>query len=273
MSDGLSLGYLTLPGATAFDLVHACVAAGVSKAGIRVAGRLPSDSGPWVAHDLQRSRELKSLLDDTGISIVDVAAYYIGPGTNADDFERVLDTTAYLGAGIVCTSGYHTDERLMSALIHALATSASQRGLSIALEFVPYSEVRTLDAALRILDMANVPNAGVVFDMMHFMRSGGQIRDLGAIPQARLSLVQICDGAKDAPTRDKLAEEARGNRLFPGEGAFPIREILDAIPQGADLEIEIPHASGPARSFAEQASLCVQKVRAFLDVTNHKGNK
>jgi sugar phosphate isomerase/epimerase len=107
-------------------------------------------------------------------------------------------------------------------------------------------------------------NVGILLDVLHFMRSDGTLHEIRRIPPEWLTFLQICDGPAAKPPLEHLAEEARGARLFPGEGAFPIREILAELPRDLPIEIEVPHPAARGQPLAEQAAVAVRRVRCFL---------
>ncbi|MDB5849447.1 MAG: hypothetical protein JWP29_3199, partial [Rhodoferax sp.] len=96
--DTLSLGYLSLPGASAQQLVQAAQAARLRRVGLRIAGRKPADAGDWVLGRAERLRDLRIALVDTATEVLSVAAYYVDAHTTVADFLPVFETAALLGA-------------------------------------------------------------------------------------------------------------------------------------------------------------------------------
>lgn len=262
--DDLSLGYLTLPRCSPVEIIDAAAAASLRRAGLRIAGRLPTDEGRWPAHDPVLRREVAAHANGKGVLIGSVAAYYTGPQTSVESFRPAFETAAMLGAKYVCTSGYDPDERRLSDTLSALAEEARAHQVSIALEFVPYSELQTLAAAVRVLAAAGASNLKILFDAMHFFRSGGTVEQLTAAPMNLIAFAQICDGPLERPPGLGPADEARTGRLLPGEGEFPLRGMLGALGPYIDLEIETPTMRLAGLAPAERAIAAVAATRAFL---------
>ncbi|OAA27715.1 sugar phosphate isomerase/epimerase [Frankia sp. EI5c] len=113
-----------------------------------------------------------------------------------------------------------------------LCDLAAERGLRISFEFLPWSVIPTLAAALRLLDAVDRENLGLVLDMWHWFRQpGGPDYDvLRAVPAERVDVVQLCD----APTRpaDDLIMETMTARLAPGAGDIDIPAALDVLLAG-----------------------------------------
>ncbi|OPG07547.1 sugar phosphate isomerase/epimerase [Microbispora sp. GKU 823] len=98
--------------------------------------------------------------------------------------------------------------------------------MRIAVEFMPFSEIRTLADAWRLVADSGAPNAGVLLDSWHHRRSGGSTAGLAAVPPDRVFSVQLND-ALPTPLAD-LRQEARHLRLPPGDGAVAfVRALLD----------------------------------------------
>ena len=74
--------------------------------------------------------------------------------------------------------------------------------------------------------------------------------------------IQLCDGPLALPESLELPDElplgmtadgsvlqveARVQREVPGEGEFPLAELLAAVPAGTPISVEVPHARLQAR--------------------------
>ena len=101
-----------------------------------------------------------------------------------------------------------------------------------------YRAIRSLGDAVDIVRAAGEPNIGLIVDALHLARSGGTSADVAAIPRSLISHAQLCDARAVAAVSP--AEEARGDRLLPGEGSLPLRDLLGALPADVPLALEIP---------------------------------
>ena len=62
-----------------------------------------------------------------------------------------------------------------------------------------------------------------------------------------------------------LQVEARAQREVPGEGGFPLAELLAAVPVGTPISLEVPHTRLQAQLSAHEFATCnVRAVRALL---------
>ena len=60
----------------------------------------------------------------------------------------------------------------------------------------------------------------------------------------------------------ELIRQARGDRLFPGEGGLDLRGLLAALPHDLPMGLEIPHAGGLQPH--ERARRALQATRKLL---------
>ncbi len=152
----------------------------------------------------------------------------------------------------------------------ATCDRAARYGVTCDLENLPMWGVKTLRQAWSIVCAAGRPNGGIVFDTLHYVRSGSTLDMLREIPGDRVHCVQLNDGPLRLPAGVTL-EENCFDRGWPGTGEFPLIEIvrtlagLDALRQ-VSPEVFSPHNA--ARSAAEIAALSAESLRALLDAAN-----
>lgn len=108
-----------------------------------------------------------------------------------------------------------------------LCDGLAHGGVSVCLEFLPWSPVGCLADAWRIVRDANRENGGLLIDSFHWFRAGGELSLLSEIPGARILSVQL----GDAPANEAgdVAHEAMHARLLPGEGSADISALLRAV--------------------------------------------
>jgi sugar phosphate isomerase/epimerase len=100
-------------------------------------------------------------------------------------------------------------------------------GLTVALEFMPYSGVPDLATAWRILDAAGRANGGLIVDVWHWARAHSVSSDLAGVPPDRIVAVQLCD-VREHPM-EPLRAESLGYRLPPGQGFADPVGLLRAL--------------------------------------------
>jgi len=148
---------------------------------------------------------------------------------------------------------------------------AQQFGLTVDLEFVTWSGIRTLIEAAELVRASCCDNAGVVIDTLHFDRCHADLATLGSLPREWFHFVQICDApAKYSTERDELIRIGRDARLYLGEGGIDVAGILRRLP-AVPLSIEIPNTTKLAALGAEQyARLCIETARSYLAASAYR---
>ena len=87
-------------------------------------------------------------------------------------------------------------------------------GLKLALEFIPYSEAKTIEQARRLIGLTGQPNVGILVDSLHLDRSGGTPADIAGIEPELIYFAQLCDAGLPRPTTpEALRTEAIEARL------------------------------------------------------------
>lgn len=247
----LSLAHLTVMDADPVTLIEAAAGAGFDAVGLRIVAPPGATLRTPVLGDVPLQRRIKLRMAETGIKVWDIEAIWLGGDTDVGLLEPALDLGAELGATQVVVAGNDPDRSRMGANLAALCEAAHQRGLRVMLEFIPYSEVRSLADARVMLASVAPADAGLLVDALHLRRSGGSPADLAACDPVLFGFMHLCD-APLQPPRD-LRAEARGGRLLPGEGELPLAAFIAAFPAGTPVAIEAPTVRNAGASPADRA--------------------
>lgn len=261
-----SLSYLTLECSPTETLEHAA-AAGYDLAGIRM---LPAVEGgksfplfadpAILAETIGRSR-------DTGVGILDVEIARIDGRATVGQWLPMLEAAGRLGARTVIAAGDDPDLSRMTDTFAALCAAAASFGLSVNLEFTPWTVLSNARMALAIVEASGAANAEVLIDTIHVARSATTVADIQAIPPSRMSYFQICDAPPGIPaTREELLLTARQERLLPGEGGVDIAGQVDVLPPDLIVSVEIPsHARIAAFGPREWARRTLEVSREAME--------
>jgi len=144
---------------------------------------------------------------------------------------------------------------------------AARHGVTCDLENLPMWGVKTIRQAWSVVSAAGRPNAGIVFDILHYVRSGSTLDMLEEIPGDRIHCVQLNDGPLRLPAGVTL-EENCFDRGWPGTGEFPLIEIVRTLAGRDALRQVSPEVFSPrnaTRGAAEIAALSAGSLRALLD--------
>lgn len=215
------------------DTIEAAAAGGFDMVGLWVE---PAD---WTA---QTTRDARAALAATGLPALDVEVVWIKPDSSDDDHRKVIDVGAELGAkNVLCVSS-DPDHARTAARLAMLCEHAAPAGIRVALEFGIFTEVKSLDRALSILDAVAHPQRALLLDPIHLDRSGTTVEQVAAIDPALLPYAQFCDALAQRPDPADFAaviEDAIDLRQQCGEGALPLAALYHALPAGIPLSIEL----------------------------------
>ncbi len=228
--------------------------------------------GMWIEADQwnnQTTREVRTLLKETGLPLLDVEVVWIKPGPPDPDHERIIDIGSELGARNVLVVSSDPDRSGTLDKLGRLMEQGEKNGIRINLEFGLFTEVKTIHEAASLLNELNSPAAGLLIDSLHWHRSGGTLTDIDALPRDWLGYVQLCDApvpGANPEDPDAILEEAIDGRLQMGEGNLQLAEILGVLPDGLPVAVEL--RSKVLREeypdLLTRAKSVLEKSRAFL---------
>ncbi len=247
-------------------LLTAAGAAGCGSAGIRMIPVMLGGAAYPLMDDPALLRETLATIAGTGVTVGDLEIVMLRPETVVASYRAFLEAGARIGARHVLVAGYDPEPSRLVDRFAAFCDLAAPFGLTGDLEFMPWSNVPDLAAAVRVVEAAGRPNAGILLDPLHLVRSGGRPEDVAGVPRAWWHYWQICDAPAEHPgSTEGLLHTAREERLFPGEGGLDLPALVRAMPREIPLSIEVPKA-GLARTTpgAERIRLAAEATRALL---------
>ncbi len=209
--------------------------------GLRLQPAAPGGVHHPLMTDAALRRETLAVQAGTGVQVLDVELVRLNAHWRCADAQPFLEVAARLGARHVLVAGDDPDEARTTAQFAALCEAAQPLGLTCDLEFMPWTEVRNVRAARRIVEAAAQPNGGVLVDALHWARSASTLEDVASLPPSLLHYAQICDGAVPGPsTVEGLIHDARCERMLPGEGGIALADLFARLPADLPLSVEVP---------------------------------
>jgi sugar phosphate isomerase/epimerase len=119
-----------------------------------------------------------------------------------------------------------------------LCDRASEKGLLVAMEFIPHSGIRDMVVGWQIVNGAARPNGGLIFDTWHFHRGGTPHEAITTVPPEKWYTLQLSD-ARDVAWPE-VREESRHGRLLPGEGVINFASMVNRLKDyGANPTISV----------------------------------
>lgn len=269
----LSIAQLTALPLPPPELVQLTADAGCRACGLRLLPASPGGAHHPLMNDPGLLAETLARMRDLGVAVFDLEIIRIGERFDALAYGAFFEVGRRLGARAVLVAGDDADEARLTANFAHLCEAAAPFALSCDLEFMPWTAVKDARAAARIVRAAGQRNGGVLVDALHFARSGTTLDDIGALPRAALHYAQMCDGNVPGPlTVEGLIHDARCERMLPGEGGIPLRDLFARLPADLPVSIEIPSDTrAPQMGYLAWARAAVAATRQVLGLAGPGG--
>jgi sugar phosphate isomerase/epimerase len=179
-----------------------------------------------------------------------------------DDCFRVAEALAVPALNLAHFMCAPTPLDQLVEVVGGICERAARLQIAILVEFMPEGSIPDLPAAAAVVAGLDQGNCAVMLDTWHFFRTAGTLDQLRNLAPGTIGAVQVSDGAADLygsgvkpPTRD---------RLVPGDGVIPLREIL-ALAM-ANFPPVMIGAEVFSRTLAAEAPVDrARRVRAGLD--------
>lgn len=108
-----------------------------------------------------------------------------------------------------------------------LAEDAHRAGTRVGLEFLPWSNIKTVHDGLRLVRDAGHDAGGLIIDVWHTERARTPPAELATVPLRSIVGVELCDA--DADQVGTLFEDTANRRRLCGQGSFDLRGCIRAL--------------------------------------------
>ncbi len=241
MAFPLSLAFLTVRHSGPEEAVRIAAEAGYDMVGLRLLPAAATETPYALLTDAAVQANVEAALRDTGIAFADMEIVRLKPETDVADFEAFCALGQRLGARNILVAGDDPEHARLTETFGRFAELAAAHGLTADLEFMPWTAVKNLNDARKIVESSGAANGGVLIDALHYDRSATTIEDVRALDPSRINYAQICDGPVPYdPSDDGLIAIARNGRLLPGDGGIDLAGLIHALPDGTPISVEIP---------------------------------
>ena len=263
-SQHLSLHQLTARELTPVELVDLAAELGCSHVGLFTC--LPpgiATTYPCIATDEQEAA-VAARMAATGVGLNNAEVFALRQPIPLAEYQAGLQRAARLGARMATVHVHEASDTLAHQLMADFCEMAAAQGMRAALEFTSFSAVRSLNAALSMLEAVGHPAACLAIDVLHFFRNGGELQQLQTVSTELIGYVQLCDGPLLPP--EDIYQEAVANRCIPGAGEFPLVEVLRQLAPGVLLDVEVPRQVdwNNEMNAAKHAALAVESTRNLM---------
>jgi sugar phosphate isomerase/epimerase len=201
--------------------------------------------GLWhadIEHQLESRSlsDIKTIFDDAGLQYLELEFlmdWFLDPDDErrreSDRSRRLLfDAAAALDAHHIKVGNIPGTPaelpQITERFAELCADAADRHAAKIVYEFMPFDvNVRTLDAALEVVQGAGASNGGLAIDTWHMGKLGITPADLRRVPLEYLTWIELSDGQRE--DMEDPIDEVVNHRKLPGEGEFGVAEYVDVF--------------------------------------------
>ena len=244
MKRALGLHQLSAMDLTPFELVDAAAACGYDRVSlftnaphVPIAGQEGKFVFPTVLPHMQR--EMRARLDDRGLDMVNAEFFLMRPDVDPGSYRPGLALGRELGARHAISHVFEPEASRAVDILGRFCDIAASEDMIVAIEFCQMTPgCKSLAQAKWFVDQMGRPNIGFGICPMHLVRSGGTAADIAALDPEYLLYGQINDG-RGLHVAEAYFDEVH-NRELPGNGDFPLHDILSALPARVPIEFKCP---------------------------------
>jgi sugar phosphate isomerase/epimerase len=265
MTISFSLAHLTVIGLPPPEVVRVAARTGYRTVGLRLIRVTEASPGYPLMDDPKMMSATKAAMTETGVGVLDIEFVRITPNIDVAHLEPFLAAGAELNARYVIAAPYDPELTRLSDRLAAIDDLAVRYRLHAVLEFFPWTVVPNLYAAVSVVEAAGRPGIGVLVDTLHFDRSDSTVDQLARTPHSRLPFAHVADApVLKSYTMEELLHAGRAERLPPGEGGINIRSVLEHMPEGIPIALEVPMTAMAAAEGFEAVALRVRQAASRL---------
>lgn len=182
--------------------------------------------------------EMRRILAANGIKYLEIEAvvdwYKSGDEREKADKLRsqIFEAVSELGMrDIKALPGFEGGEpniQLMGEEFGILCDEAAALGTEVVLEIMPWSNIRTIESGVALMQVANRKNGGLLLDIWHMARGKIPYADISKIPAHFIKAIEI-DDALLVPPVENIWDDTIHYRMLPGEGELDVPAFLRAV--------------------------------------------
>lgn len=227
-------------------------------------------AGVWFDPESWTSRttsDVAAAFADTGLVALDMEVVRIG--AEADHGDQIVDAAAEIGARNILAISSLDDADATAERLGQLCRRAAPAGIKVCIEFMRFTQVKTLADALDIAERTGEPNVGILVDLLHVHRSASDLSALSTADPALFPYAQWCDAPAEPRgwSTGEIIQDALHDRCPPGEGGLDATSFPGLFAPDVPMSLEVRSAA-LADDFpdpTDRARSLLERTRAAME--------
>ena len=207
--------------------------------------------------------DLLGILAEHDTAVLELEALPFFADAHLDTFVHLVATFGAKRIQVIPPFSGAVDRDEAATWLGTFADRVAPFGASLAIEFLPFTDVPDAATAAEIVDRAGRANLGLCVDSWHVFRGEGLLSLVGLDPSIVVN-VQCNDGPAE-PVLDDYVQDCLHHREVPGEGEFDLRSFFDLLPADAPVSVEVPDDDLDDLPTRQAALLLATETRRYLD--------
>ncbi len=108
-----------------------------------------------------------------------------------------------------------------------LCRQAADVGTRVALEIMPFTNLRSINQGADLWQGAGASNSGIILDIWHMVRGGIDFDEIRSMPAGSISWIELDDAQPEV--QGSLFNDTINHREPPGDGCFDIPGFVGAV--------------------------------------------
>ncbi|RKY05623.1 sugar phosphate isomerase/epimerase [Candidatus Poribacteria bacterium] len=146
-----------------------------------------------------------------------------------EEARRRMEQAAAVGSPYIIASpprGKVEDMDEAARRYRELLELGKEIGVKPAMEFLGFVEgIYKIEHAWYIVERSGHPDGTIVMDTFHIFRGGSSFEQVKEIPADRIAVFHF----NDAPAQPERAKQTDADRVFPGDGILPLKEVAGML--------------------------------------------
>jgi sugar phosphate isomerase/epimerase len=262
----ISLDHATTPGLNPLQTIALAHQLGCDAVALRMRAHPNYPDNPYdIVADPGLRRRIREDAAARGLFVALGSGFEINAGTPVSGLQPALEAAADMGARGLSVVVYDKNKSTHLDSVGELAERSGKLGLRALLEFFALSGVDSLPYTLELINKIGNPTLGISMDALHVARTGARAADVAAVATGLIVHAQLNDGPLHVPPEKQL-DEARGERLLPGEGEFDLIGFVRALPPSIPIGVEAGSQSQFARgvTMEERGRAAIEAARRVI---------